>query len=64
LKLVLEVARELDDQAQLPLAKSRCDVAHDPARLPIVIRSPTSSGGSRLKWPVAITSSPRRSSYR
>jgi hypothetical protein len=30
LKLVLEIARELDDQVQLPLAKNRCDVAHDP----------------------------------
>ena len=32
--------------------------------LPIATRSPTSSGCSRLRCPVAITSSPRRSSQR
>jgi hypothetical protein len=33
-----------------------------PDRLPIVIPSPTSSGCSLLKCPIAITSSPRRNS--
>ena len=47
-----------------PLAASGIVRAVEPARLPIVIRSPISSGCSRLRWPVAITSSPRRSSYR
>jgi hypothetical protein len=44
------------------LPEKRPDVANDPDRLPIAIRSPTSSGCSRVRWPVAITSSPRRNS--